>query len=368
MYLMLKDVEVLYFNLDEFVVSEIRPDLLPFSLRGVFSHLSDMKSLLYNIQMLKTYLSRRVLSLSRTNAKQIYALFRIPQLNDIETRVKICLACMGVSIQDSYWIKPDNSSLKFRDVNIRVNKFKEIVDISLDGLNPSITVNCINPELTTHGLFRKAWTRYDDGLYLLKSDTHSQNINTRMEVLASKILDCFSNKIECVHYDGRMRNTTYGKIYTSKCKSYARETHSAIEAWEIMEYCQRQGISYRDYILGLSTKVADIGVFDFILSNTDRHTQNYGFFMNNSTGLIEDIIPLFDLNLSLVSDLLGVDTSNTLSQMFNDSSTLLQVANYYKPLTNIKLDETKLKELRYRNKEYSIVFDNVLKRYDYLHK
>lgn len=215
--------------------------------------------------------------------------------------------------------------------------------------------------MTTHGLFRKAWT---NGLYLLKSDNHSQNINTRMEVLASKILDCFSNKIDCVHYTGEMRNT----FYISRCKSYARETHSAVEAWEIMEYALRQGISYRDYILSLSKRVADIGVLDFILSNTDRHLQNYGFFMNNSTGLIEDIIPLFDFNLSLVSDLLEVDTSNTLSQMFNDDSTLLQVAIYYRPRTSIRLDENKLKELKYRNKEYYVVFDNVLKRYNYLYK
>lgn len=367
MYLMLKDIEVLYFNLDDFIVSEIRPDLVPFSLRGTFSPLYNMKSLMKNTQLLKTYLSRRVLSLSRTNAKQIYALFGIPQMDDIETRVKICLACMGVSIQDSYWVKPDNSNLKFKDVNIRVNRFKEIIDISLDGMCPSITVSCINPELTTHGVFRKAWTRYDDGLYLLKSDSHSQNINTRMEVLASKILDCFSNKIECVHYDGRIRNTSYGKIYTDKCKSYARETHSAVEAWEIMEYTSRQGLNYRDYILGLSRKVADIGVLDFILSNTDRHTQNYGFFMNNSTGLIEDVVPLFDFNLSLVSDLLGVDTSNVISQMFNDDSTLLDVARYYRPLTSIKLNKDKLKEIKYSNKEYSVAIDNVLRRYNYLY-
>lgn len=52
--------------------------------------------LLRNIQYLKSWLSRRVLSLSRANAKQIYTMYQIPQLDDIETRVKICLACKGV--------------------------------------------------------------------------------------------------------------------------------------------------------------------------------------------------------------------------------------------------------------------------------
>lgn len=88
MYLMLEDIEVLYFNLDEFIISEISPNLVPYSLRGAFSTLSDMKSIMKNIQLLKYYLSRRVLSLSRTNAKQIYTLFGIPQMDDIDTRVK----------------------------------------------------------------------------------------------------------------------------------------------------------------------------------------------------------------------------------------------------------------------------------------
>ena len=64
-----------------------------------------MKNILHNIQAVKSYLSSRVLSLSRDNAKQIYAAFRIPQLDSIDNRVNICIGCRGVSIQDSYWIK-----------------------------------------------------------------------------------------------------------------------------------------------------------------------------------------------------------------------------------------------------------------------
>ena len=102
MYLMLKNTEILYFDLDDCVVDVIRNDLLPFCLRSNIRLAVNMKNILHNIQAVKSYLSSRVLSLSRDNAKQIYAAFRIPQLDSIDNRVNICIGCRGVSIQDSY--------------------------------------------------------------------------------------------------------------------------------------------------------------------------------------------------------------------------------------------------------------------------
>lgn len=355
----------MYFNLEEFIVKPIRDDLLPLSLRGKAYSDNNIKEILNNVQIVKSYLSRRVLSLSRANAKQIYTLFQIPQLDDIDTRVKICIHCKGVSIQDSYWIKEDNSTEKFYDVNIRKNKFTEIVDIALNGNNPSITVNEICPELTTHGLFRKAWIRQDDNLYLLKSDKHSSNINTRMEVLASKILDCFENKVDCVEYRGKIRNTTEGKIYIDKCKNFVDEKHSFVEAWEVIEYCSTVGINFIDY-LGYSSEAASIPILDFILSNTDKHTQNYGFLMNNITGQIAKLAPIFDFNCALIADVYNKDASDTLSQMFNDGRTIRQVADSYKHMHKLVLNKNKFNNLKSNNKDYSYIFDKVLERCNYI--
>ena len=99
MYLMLADTPVLYFDFDDFIVEVINEQFLPFSLQSKFTKTATPKDLLRNIQYLKSWLSRRVLSLSRTNAKQIYTMYQIPQLDDIETRVKIYLTCKGVVIQ-----------------------------------------------------------------------------------------------------------------------------------------------------------------------------------------------------------------------------------------------------------------------------
>lgn len=96
MYLIFADTPVLYFDFDDFIVEVINEQFLPYSLQGKFVKSVNPRDLLRNIQYLKSWLSRRVLSLSRANAKQIYTMYQIPQLDDIETRVKICLACKGV--------------------------------------------------------------------------------------------------------------------------------------------------------------------------------------------------------------------------------------------------------------------------------
>ena len=126
MYLMLKNTEVLYFNLEEFVVEVIRNDLLPFCLRSNMRPPVKMKDILHNIQEVKAYLSSRVLSLSRDNAKQIYAAFQIPQVESIENRVNICIRCKGVSIVDSYWVKKDDENVLWDNINIRQNKLRDI--------------------------------------------------------------------------------------------------------------------------------------------------------------------------------------------------------------------------------------------------
>lgn len=364
MFLMFGDVPVLYFDFDDFVIEVINNNLLPYSLRGKFVN-GDIKSLLKNVEYLKSWLGRRVLSLSRDNAKQIHTMFGIPQINDIETKSKVCIACKGVSIQDNYWVRC-NDGEKFSDVNIRHNHFKEIVDVSLLGIDPTITGNSICPELTTHGLFRKGWVREDGELYLLKSDRMPDNINTRMEVLASKILSCFQTKVDTVEYTGRVRNTKVGKLYVSKCKNFVTDDYSFVEAWEIMEYCRQFGADYRDCVLDIDAGFADMPVLDFILMNTDRHTQNYGFLVDNRTNKLLRLAPLFDFNCALVSDYYERDSEDTLSQMFNTKEPIRALADQYIGLSSIKFDKAKFKDLRGTYRQYSQVFNRVEQRCKYL--
>ena len=363
MYLMLENTKILYFNFQDFTVEVIREELLPFYLRSNIKKTTAMKDILANVQAVKSYLSSRMLSLSRDNAKKIYAAFQIPQIDTIDNRVNICIKCKGVSIQDSYWVKEDEGTEKWEDINIRKNKLKDIVDLSLGGYSPTITTSVICPELTTKGLFRKGWVRMGDTLYLLKSDKTKDSVNTRMEILTSEILECFDHTLESVKYVGDDKNMMDGMGHVSICKNFIGEAYSFVEACEVMDYCRRHDIDFRERCLQRwGAEFASIPVLDYIVVNTDRHTQNYGFMMNNKNGEIEQLAPLFDFNCALVADYFAHDARDTLSQMFNTKETLRELAYQYIGHTNIIFHEDKFVKVAEKNEKYKYIFEKVYER------
>ncbi|MDE5824502.1 MAG: HipA domain-containing protein, partial [Lachnospiraceae bacterium] len=103
-------------------------------------------------------------------------------------------------------------------------------------------------------------------------------------------------------------------------------------------------------------------VLDYIIVNTDRHTQNYGFMMNNDTGKIERLAPLFDFNCALVADYFAHDARDTLSQMFNTAETLRELAYQFKEHTNIVFVEEKFMKVVERYEEYKYIFEQVYAR------
>ena len=107
---------------------------------------------------------------------------------------------------------------------------------------------------------------------------------------------------------------------------------------------------------------ASIPVLDYIIVNTDRHTQNYGFMMNNDTGRIERLAPLFDFNCALVADYFAHDARDTLSQMFNTAETLRELAYQYRKYTNMVFNEDKFMKVVERNENYKFIFEKVYER------
>ena len=203
--LMLQDTDVLAFNLNTYYYNVLRPELLPLSLRGrLFNGETSPGKVISSFDLIRSFFSQRILSLSRDNAKQLYTLFKIQQSDRIDDRVQVCLSCHAVSVGDSYWVRKRGEQVKWEDVNVRKNSLASIIEISLEGKQPTPTTNSQHPDLTTDGLFRKSWVRRGGELFLVKSDRTSDFVHTRMEVLASQILDCFDG-VGHVVYEGAKR-------------------------------------------------------------------------------------------------------------------------------------------------------------------
>lgn len=349
-YLKLADTVVLEFDFDKKHIHVINKSLLPFSLRGSDLTVYNIESYYEVKELLLSWLSYRGMSMSRDNAKSLCTLYGISQANTISNRLKLLASNNGISVIDSYWVTSDINQL-YNSVNPRHGNFIDLRITALDGVLQCNTKCGLSPELTSHGVFRKAWYyTKNDGLYLIKSDRTFNNINTRLEVFASKIIACFNTSIPIVTYTGYKRKS----YFVSKCRCFVDDYYSFVEAEELLGYFGE--ISFRD--LALTRGAGELAVLDYIVANTDRHTQNYGFMMDNSTGVLLNFAPAFDFNMSL----LETDIDMRLSPMFCSNDTLLSLAQTGARYSNLTLNIRKFNNLKYRYPEYRGILDIVLYR------
>lgn len=300
--LMHKDTPVLKFNFETNEYKVLNEKFMPYRLRDRILEVNqDTDSIQKQISIIDNnrnniinYFSLRVMSFSRSNAKKLYHAYNLnDQSQDPLTRAKVCIVCQGLSAIDSYWIKPENSDKVWSDVNVRTNHLSDIlasVALGFEKPRPSLEGRPASPEIMGQGAYAKAWKRYDDGLYLLKKSTPGEK-QSEIEVEVSNILDCFS--VNHVKYTA----SQFEGHFVSKCKNLATEKRSIVDANEIYAYCNNHNIEFEQ-----AAKQIDPDMFystcvvDYLISNPDRHSGNWGFFMDDDTGKITGMHPMFDHN------------------------------------------------------------------------
>ena len=70
------------------------------------------------------------------------------------------------------------------------------------------------------------------------------------------------------------------------------------------------------------SELNDLMVFDFIIENKDRHFSNFGFLVNNDTGEIKGLAPIFDngyslLNFEMEEDLINYNYNKSMIGTFD---------------------------------------------------
>lgn len=115
------------------------------------------------------WLQKRVIPKNRTFVDEILKSLGL-SINNTKGIIDVC---KGLSLNDSYWVVPQEFSGKFEEYNLYENRFSEVLSlVAYTGANASNRAFTTSPELTTQGMLRKAW-RYieDDGIYLYKGGT-----------------------------------------------------------------------------------------------------------------------------------------------------------------------------------------------------
>ncbi len=219
--------------------------------------------------------------------------------------------CKGLSLNDSYWVVPDGFDGRFSEYNLYENRFSEVLSlVAYTGAGGSKEAFSTSPELTTHGMLRKAWRfTEDDGIYLYKGGTEGAS-NTGNEPYSEYYACQIAEKmgLNCVHYDLEK----WKGILASKCKLFTDIDTAFVPIGRIVK---TGGIkACLDYFERLNKEafeqVKSMLVFDAVIYNEDRHFGNFGILRDNRSGKIIGAAPIFDNGLSLFNFAVKDDFKN----------------------------------------------------------
>ena len=253
----------------------------------------DIDTLLNNLNVFYHWCASRVLTLDRKFAKEILNCIGVIQAVTDRDRANISLSYHCVSLTDVYWVREKGENVSFSNINLYDNTLNEaVVELSLKGRQMTVTNEELAQDLSTKGCFPKAWIRQEDGFKLLKDGGENSVIR---ELLASKICQCFD--IPQVKYNERyyeQQLVSESRIITSKDYSIVNRLAFGVYALnhnlDVLEECEKLD----------PVTFYGMNILDYLIGNNDRHQENWGVLVDNSTNKYISLYPLMDFNQSFM--------------------------------------------------------------------
>ncbi len=290
----------------------------------------DIDTLVNNVTNFHYWCATRMLTLDRTYAKEILNSIGMLQAVTDRDRAKIALTYRCASLTDVFWVKLEQETISFKEVNLYENHLDQtFIDIALRGRQYTAQNKYLARDLSTNGCFPKAWQRTKGGFRLLKDGGDGA---VERELLASQVCRCFDVSqvlYERDYFDGEKVSVS-GNI-TSKEYSIV-----CMEAFEI--YAANHGKDTKKYILSLDKhNYYMMNIVDYLVGNTDRHWGNWGVLVCNATNLPVRLYDLMDFNQAFHS-YQSIDGANCLT-MFGERMSQMEAAK--KAVEKIGLNQIK---------------------------
>ncbi|KSV58744.1 hypothetical protein [Acetivibrio ethanolgignens] len=338
MLLLNGDEAVLQFSLDDVTLKVINNDFLPYQLKDWlkdtdFSTSESIKRSVHQFDVFKDFLLSRLLLFTRDNAKAILNSIAATQVNSINEKLKIIQTCRALSMTDNFWIKDESESINFGDVNLRNHRLGDVAfPIAIQGKVVSAASSVLRPELATSGMFAKTWYRGLNGIRLWKTDKTTDRVNTKAEVAVSNFLD--NTNVKHVQYE---LEEHHGVLIAS-CDCIATDDVSIVSAQSVKTWLEHKKVVFHDWIeSNYLEDFAKMCTIDYLIANTDRHEENWGFLIDNRTNEIIEMAPLFDHNQALIADYLKYEVDDLIYEPTN--LTMFQSASEYYHKSNVVLHD-----------------------------
>ena len=198
---------------------------------------------------------------------------------------------LGLSITDTYWIKPVEVNLSFDDVKLTNSK------------------SPFNPNASLGGQMKKHWDLAQKIPTLIKKSSNYFGQQCINEVFATMLHERQGTAIPFVRYTTSSIDSTQCKCFSQECKcnAFTSEHIEFVSAHEVLESQKtRNEQSLYDKFISICENNIDVRDFidyqimtDFIINNTDRHFLNFGVLRDTSTMKLIGPAPIFDSGNSM---------------------------------------------------------------------
>ena len=282
-----KDMDVLKFE----VVSNLRdPEV------NIIWVNPDQKALLpldlkENNESLARWLKNRTIPRNRAFVNAFLAKCGL----SINRPMDIISVSKGLSLNDCFWVVPEDFDGTFEENNLYDNPFNTILSyIAFTGTGSSARTSLhSSPEFTTNGMLPKCWRRLKGKVMLFKGGTTGA-ANTGNEPYSEFYAAQIAKQMGLNHVP-----YTLGKwkgIICSVCELFTSKEYSYIPVGRFITSGGFETVIefYRNLGDRFYNEFVDMIVFDAVVCNTDRHYGNFGFLVDNETNQIAAPAPLFD--------------------------------------------------------------------------
>lgn len=222
---------------------------------------------------------------------------------------------LALSLNDCYWIKPENSSLAWKNVNLFSNQFED----QFGELTFNKDSDCLDMRNKTkfnfavsQGEVQKKWCIDDSGRrYMVKGNygsSYQQSIN---EVFSGQLHKSFGFSEYTPYYFTKIQLEDNREGLGCMSYNFCNEQTESISAWELLQTTKiKQNMSlyhpFKEICLNMGMKEDYFDYFmdyeimtDFLLTNTDRHMNNISILRDVDTLKLIGFAPIYDSGNSM---------------------------------------------------------------------
>nr|WP_302134653.1 HipA domain-containing protein [uncultured Schaedlerella sp.] len=230
-----------------------------------------------------------------------------------ETNLSLMLSAYGLSLTDHYWMQPIGEELYWKDLNFYDHEFSDELGNLLTGsgrIDMESRISKFSPASSVNGEMKKKWVIMDNIRYLMKVNMNDYGQQAVNEVIASRLHERLgwknyvSYQLDRILAEGREYPCSLNPMFTSSELEF-------VSAYQLVkDYKVPNAVSEFEAVIsqavqhgmdeGAVREQLDYTIMtDFILSNTDRHYNNFGFLYDSSKHRLTAMAPIFDTGNAL---------------------------------------------------------------------